>query len=111
MKNNVYDPAAFRYRVQYAASSIVKGSTDSREFETCFEMNDGDAVAAALASRALKNPKLKTAIARLYDFDQLTPEGIPQSMMKHYQRFHGQNLDHVAQALRDTQETLIQLLA
>jgi hypothetical protein len=107
----VYNPAAFRYRVEYAARNLVKGTTDSRQFDTCFEMNDGDAVTAAIVKRALKNPKLKTALRRHFDAATLTPEGIPKSMMQHYQRFHGQDLDQVAQALRNTQETLIQLLA
>ena len=39
----VYQPEAFAYRVNYAAQCILRG-TKTRASETCFEMNDGDAV-------------------------------------------------------------------
>lgn len=66
----VYDPAAFRYRVDYAARCLIQGRTHTRTFDTCFEMGDGDEVVAALMQRALRNPRLDQAIRRW-----LTPEG------------------------------------
>lgn len=53
---NVYDPNAFRNRVEFAAAHISAGRGDSRAFDTCFEMYDGDAVAAALIRRIDANP-------------------------------------------------------
>ena len=61
--NDVYNPEAFRARVNYAAKCLMRG-IQSRRFDTCFEMNDGDAVIVALLRRAAKNPALKAAIAR-----------------------------------------------
>ena len=51
---DVYKASAFEDRVNYAASCIVKGSIGGRHFDTCFEMNDGDYVVAALVQRSLK---------------------------------------------------------
>lgn len=60
---NVYDPNAFEDRVNYAASVISKGRMpeNSRTLDTCFEMFDGEFVAAALVRRAKKNPATKFA--------------------------------------------------
>ena len=58
----VYDPEAFSHRVNYAAQCFMRG-THSRAFDTCFEMNDGDAVVTALVRRAQNNPRLHAAIA------------------------------------------------
>jgi len=66
----VYDPAAFRYRVDYAARCLIQGRTHTRTFDSCFEMGDGDEVVAALMQRALHNPRLDQAIRQW-----LTPNG------------------------------------
>ena len=58
---NVYNPDAYAYRVQFAASVISKGANATRRFDTCFEMYDGCAVAAALVRRVLANPSSKLA--------------------------------------------------
>jgi DNA-binding phage protein len=58
---DVYKASAFEDRVNYAASCIVRGYTQGRHFDTCFEMSDGDYVAAALVRRTLKNPESKLA--------------------------------------------------
>ncbi len=57
---SVYDTEAFAERVNFAAAFISAGrnSDTSRRFDTCFEMNDGDAVVAALVRRAGKNKRL-----------------------------------------------------
>jgi hypothetical protein len=56
-RKDVYDPNAFAYRVDFAASVIARGGQTTRTFDTCFEMNDGEAVAAALVRRARAKPE------------------------------------------------------
>lgn len=60
---NVYEPKAFEDRVNYAASVISKGIVlmNGRCFDTCFEMNDGGYVIAALARRATDRPNTQLA--------------------------------------------------
>lgn len=58
---SVYDPDNFMGRVNFAASYISAGRPTTRSFDTCFEMNDGDAVATALYRRVQKNPNTKLA--------------------------------------------------
>lgn len=50
------DPDNFAGRVNLAALYISQGRRTSRAFDSCFENNDGDAVATALYRRAQKNP-------------------------------------------------------
>ena len=61
---DVYNEGAFEDRVNYAASVISKGAQvhNARHFDTCFEMNDGDVVTAALVRRTLKNPNSQLAV-------------------------------------------------
>ena len=59
----VHDPNSYQARINYAAQCIMRG-VRSRTFDSCFEMNDGDAVVTALVRRANKNQKLYDAIAR-----------------------------------------------
>jgi hypothetical protein len=61
---SVYDKDAFSDRVNYAAKCFLRGTSGTRHFDTCFEMNDGDAVVTALVRRAERNAKLHAAIAR-----------------------------------------------
>lgn len=50
-------------RVNYAAQCITRQTgIGGRTFDTCFEMNDGDAVVTALVRRAKKNERLAAAI-------------------------------------------------
>lgn len=65
-----YDVEAFETRVSYAAACIVKGCTNGRTFDTCFEMYDGDYVAEALMRRAAKNPRLAEALERTMRLSQ-----------------------------------------
>lgn len=53
---SVNDPDNFAGRVNLAALVISKGRSTSRSFDSCFENNDGDAVATALYRRAQKSP-------------------------------------------------------
>lgn len=45
-------------RANYAISVIKRGGKCSRKFDSCFEMGDGDLVAAEIVSRSKKNEKL-----------------------------------------------------
>lgn len=53
---SVYDSDAFAERVNFAANYIRNKRTQTRRFDTCFEMHDGDAVAVALMRRAAADP-------------------------------------------------------
>lgn len=52
----------FRRRVEFARDAILHGDIESREFDTCFEMYDGQFVVAALLR--LAEPQLLQAIER-----------------------------------------------
>jgi len=54
---------SFQYRVGFAASYMVRGISDSRALDNCFEMFDGDLVVTALVRRAMQNRRLWDAIA------------------------------------------------
>ena len=41
-----------RARVRKAANLLKAGKTDSREFDNCFEMHDGDLVVTALVRQS-----------------------------------------------------------
>jgi hypothetical protein len=59
-----YIPISFQQRVNYAAVCIINQHTRSREFDSCFEMYDGDLVVAALVRRAKHSAELYAAIAK-----------------------------------------------
>lgn len=59
---SVYDKENFQGRVSLAALYISEGRETTRSFDTCFEMNDGNAVAVALLRRATANPDGKLAL-------------------------------------------------
>ena len=59
---SVYDSTNFKGRVNLAASYIAAGRSSTRSFDTCFEMNDGDMVVAALVRRAFADPAGKLAL-------------------------------------------------
>lgn len=61
---SVYDDNNFIGRVNYAAQCFMRGISNSRHFDTCFEMFDGEAVVTALVRRCEKNSRLKEAISR-----------------------------------------------
>ncbi len=58
---SVYQDDNFHGRVNFAASYISAGRQTTRAFDSCFEMNDGAAVALALYRRTLKKPSTKLA--------------------------------------------------
>ena len=62
---SVYNPENFSGRVDYAVTGTLRG-TDSRHFDTCFEMGDGDAVMLGVLRRAAKNSRLAAALPRRF---------------------------------------------
>ena len=50
----------FKSRVNHAVSVISNNRATNRNFDSCFEMHDGDEVVTALYRRAQKNEKLKS---------------------------------------------------
>jgi hypothetical protein len=54
-QRSVYNSEDFQYRVDFAANVISRMGRVTRHFDTCFEMYDGHAVAAALMRRARAN--------------------------------------------------------
>lgn len=82
---NVYDPQQRAYRVDFACRHILRrGGHESRRFDTCFEMGDGDEVAARVYKRALKNPRLMAALPRYLRVDMC---------LENYNRIFGPILD------------------
>jgi hypothetical protein len=70
---SVYQDDNFAGRVAYAADCISRQRCiGSRSFDTCFEMNDGDAVVTALVRRAQKNPKLAAALPLALNVESIT---------------------------------------
>jgi hypothetical protein len=62
-----YDPNAFASRVNLACAYISAGRRNTRTFDTCFEMHDGDAVAVAVYRRSRRNPALCANLYRYLD--------------------------------------------
>ena len=61
---SVYDKENFQGRVNHAAAVIMRRGETTRHFDTCFERDDGDAVAAALIRRAEQNATLAENLPR-----------------------------------------------
>jgi len=55
---SVYDSDAFSTRVSYAKRCILSGNTNTRAFDTCFEMYDGSFVMCRLWQEAENDPEL-----------------------------------------------------
>lgn len=88
---SVYDPDNFAGRVNYAATVIMRKGASSRSFDTCFEMYDGAAVAAALVRRAERNARLAENLPRY--LCGTTAQEVAE-------RYAGRNLSEVARDLR-----------
>lgn len=58
-------------RVNFACAFVLSGRDTTREFDTCFEMGDGEEVAARIYRRALSNPTLMDAARRYLSLDLL----------------------------------------
>ena len=83
---DVYNPEAYQARVNYAVQCIMRG-IQSRRFDTCFEMSDGDAVVTAIVRRARKNPKLREALARQWQPRYIGEEGLPVSWVETAEKY------------------------
>lgn len=81
----------FAERVNYAVRFITEGRASSRDFDNCFENDDGDAVAAALVRRSQSNERLRVNLFK-YINEQMAIEACD--------RFTGRNLPEVARELR-----------
>lgn len=91
----VYSRDNFAGRVDHVAAVIIRGGGTNRRFDGCFEMWDGDAVAAAIYERSLSSPRLAANLSRYLVID---------SIRDCYDRYQGQNLSQVAATLRAQQE-------
>jgi hypothetical protein len=87
----IYTETDFAGRVNYAAKVISERRATTRGFDTCFEMNDGDAVIAALCRRAETNKRLAENMPQYLSARSLAE--IPP-------KYAGQNLSVVACHLR-----------
>lgn len=92
---SVYDTENFAGRVNLAALYISEGRDSSRSFDTCFEMDDGEAVGLALYRRAQKTPD--GALARNLS-RYLQPEHLEANAARNA---HRQNLAAWARELRE----------
>lgn len=97
---SVYNASAFKQRVNYAAACIVIGGsrTQTRHFDTCFEMYDGRVVAVALARRAANNPKLKAALERDFSTTYLA------DAVAEFAHVPTRGLEEAARAIREDRE-------
>ena len=93
---SVYDPDNFKGRVALAASYIAQEREGTRSFNTCFEMNDGDAVAVALYRRAKANPEGKLA-ANIWRY--LGRDSVEQTAAE-YENVRTQDLQNLAAQMR-----------
>jgi hypothetical protein len=66
---DVYDPAQQSYRVAFACAVMLAGRNTTRTFDSCFEMGDGNDVAARIYRRALKNPRLMEVFPKYLDIN------------------------------------------
>lgn len=54
----------YAYRVAFACRVIADKRETTRNFDNCFEMSDGDAVAVAVYRRSRKNPRIRANLFR-----------------------------------------------
>lgn len=90
----VYDPLAYKERVNFAARYISEGRKTNRTFDTCFEMYDGDIVALELYRRAKKNGKLAINLGRYIDL------GLREAIESRYAHVKTKDLHIEAEKLR-----------
>ena len=100
MSATIYE--SYQYRVNLAANYMMRGISNSRALDNCFEMFDGDLVVTALVRRAMKNRKLWEAIARQWS------AGFPQSWIDTANKYAGistRNLPAAAAKMRADAES------
>lgn len=85
----------FKGRVNFVARAMLAGSEPTRRFFGCFEMEDGDAVCAALVRRARKSPRLASVLYRY-----LTRARVDETAAK----LEGRNLEKEAARMRADSE-------
>lgn len=61
--HRVFEPGAFRYRLQYAIRTILRDRISNEGvFNSCFEMEDADEIIATILRRGLSNRRLRKAL-------------------------------------------------
>lgn len=88
---SVYKPENFSQRVSLASATIRRGGNTTRHFDTCFEMYDGDAVAAAIWRKAQNDDRMMRNLPRYLNID---------SIRECAERYKGRKLHEVARELR-----------
>ena len=58
-------------RVNYAIRTISRNEKTSRKFDSCFEMGDGDLVAAEIVSRSKRNERLAANLPKYLGKDTI----------------------------------------
>ena len=84
-----------KQRIAVAERLFLDGHRDCRALDNCFEMNDGDAVVAAIIGHALQNDALRRAIAADYPPHELQ-DGLPRRWLATYYAVHGHELPLMA---------------
>ena len=56
MPSRIHELDGFWDRVSFACAVVARGARTTRQFDTCLEMYDGDAVAAAVVRQAKARP-------------------------------------------------------
>ena len=69
---SIHDLDDFSARVSYAACVIARNGAITRALDTCFEMYDGAAVAAALVRRSWSNQQLAQNLPRYMGADYIS---------------------------------------
>jgi hypothetical protein len=81
----------YRARVRRAAGLLKAGKTDTRQFDNCFEMHDGDLVVTALVRQAQADPELAAALYPRFAYWQTTAQEyalLPNSELAYEARRH-----------------------
>lgn len=88
---SVYQPDNFSQRVSLATTTIKRKGSTTRHFNTCFEMCDGRAVAAAIWRKALNEPSLMENLPHYINVDMARESA---------KQYAGRKLHEVARELR-----------
>lgn len=98
-----FRPKSFQQRVNYAAQCILNQQTRSREFDSCFEMFDGDLVAAAIVRRCEVDDVLRAALANWQSHGRSSE--IPAEWLEAAAKYKDvSNLARKARSVRQQQE-------
>lgn len=77
----------FKNRLAIAERLFLDNHRNCRALDNCFEMGDGDQIAAALVAKAMKDDDLKRAIAKDYP-ENCLEDGFPERWLADYRKLH-----------------------